>query len=219
MQPNPHLEPQPVIHGAPPCDARLVVYAVHGRSQTPAFMTELADRIALPEVAYLVPAAKDATWYPGGFMEPLENNQPNLGHALAAVGTHLEWLAAQDIERDRTVLLGFSQGACLLSEFLMGARARYAGAILHTGGFIGPSEVGRSRAAGDLAGMPVLMSSAAEDAWVPMPRIKATAAALAAAGASVELQSYDEQEHHINDDSVAAMRRLLTNLMSLKESQ
>jgi phospholipase/carboxylesterase len=67
--------------------------------------------------------------------------------------------------------------------------------------------------------MPVLMSSAEEDAWVPMPRVQATAAALAAAGATVELHGYDEQQHHINDDSVAAMRRLLTHLMSLKEPQ
>lgn len=219
MHSNPHLERKPVCHGAPLHEAKLAVYAVHGRSQSPDFMTDLAGRINLPEVGYLVPAAKDSTWYPHGFMEPVQKNQPSLDHALQAVGTHLDWLAQQGVEKSRTVLLGFSQGACLLSEFLLRTQDRYAGAVLHTGGYLGPDERHWPRAGNGLDGMPVLMSSAAEDAWVPMPRIEATAAAFAEAGALPQLYSYDEPEHHINDDSVVNMRKLLMNLISSKDSQ
>lgn len=217
MQPNPHLQQDPVLHGAPLTDAELVVYAVHGRTQSPAFMQELADCIDLSGVGYLMPAAKDCTWYPNGFMEPLDKNQPDLDYALEAVATHLGWLAARGFGAEKTVLLGFSQGACLLSEFLLRNQNRYAGVVLHTGGYIGPEEHGWPEEGG-LDGVPVLLASAAEDVWVPLPRIAATAVALSKAGAAVELTTYDETEHHINDDSVARIRQLLNDLLSSKES-
>ncbi|NUU33312.1 dienelactone hydrolase family protein [Arthrobacter sp. C9C5] len=217
MLPNPHLAQEPTLHGARPEAAGLTVYAVHGRGQSPTFMTELADRIGLSEIAYLIPAACDSSWYPAGFMEPLEKNQPNLDHALEAVGCHLERIAGKGIAPGKVVLLGFSQGACLLSEFLLHHQHRYAAAVLHTGGYLGPVEHGWPETGG-LAGVPVLMASAAEDAWVPLPRIEATAAALSKAGAAVELHTYDDTEHHINDDSVARIRKLLANLLTSKES-
>jgi phospholipase/carboxylesterase len=216
MTPNPHLEPEPVFHGAALDDADFAVLAVHGRGQSPAFMQDLADRIGLPGFGYLLPAASGNTWYPGGFMQPIEDNQPHLDHALEAIGTHLDGLRARGFGPERTVLLGFSQGACLLSEYLLRHQDRYAAAILHTGGYLGPAEHGWPEE-GALDGVPVLLASAAEDAWVPLPRIEATAVALSKAGAAVELTTYDDPEHHINDDAVILMRRLLRALTS-KES-
>jgi phospholipase/carboxylesterase len=217
MLPNPHLEQSPVLHGTPLTDAGLVVYAVHGRTQTPAFMKELANRIDLAGIAYLMPAAKESTWYPAGFMEPLDTNQPYLDNALGAVSTHLGSLTERGFGPEKTVILGFSQGACLLAEFMLRNQDRYAGAVLHTGGYIGPHEHEWPEEGG-LDGVPVLMASAAEDVWVPLPRIEETATALTKAGAVVELNTYNETEHHINDDSVARIRKLLTNLLSSKES-
>ncbi|MCW2134396.1 alpha/beta hydrolase [Arthrobacter sp. VKM Ac-2550] len=214
---NPHLARDPVLYGAPLTGAGVVVYAVHGRSQSPAFMQELANHIDLSGVAYLMPSAKDSTWYPAGFMEPLDKNQPRLDHALEAVGQHLGWLAERGIGPEKTVLLGFSQGACLLSEYLLRNQNRYAGVVLHTGGYIGPEEHEWPEEGG-LDGVPVVMASAVDDVWVPLPRIEATAVALSKAGAAVVLNTYDETEHHINDDSVARIRKLLNDLLSSKES-
>ena len=215
--PNPHLAQEPTLQGAPPEAAGLTVYAVHGRGQSPAFMAELADRIGLPNISYVFPAASGSSWYPAGFMEPFDQNQPNLDHALEAVGRHLERLAGQGIAKEKTVLLGFSQGACLLSEFLLRNQHPYAAAVLHTGGYLGPVEHGWPENGG-LDGVPVLMASSAKDTWVPLPRIEATATALVKAGAAVELHTYDDTEHHINDDSVARIRKLLANLLTSKES-
>jgi phospholipase/carboxylesterase len=216
MLANLHLVQEPVRCGARPEDATLAVYAVHGRGQSPEFMEGLAGRIALPGIAYLMPEASGNTWYPGGFLQPIEDNQPHLGHALETVAAQLAALDGQGIPPERTVLLGFSQGACLLSEFLLRRRDRYAAAVLHTGGYLGPQERAWPED-GAFDGMPVLLAAAAEDAWVPMHRIEATAAALAKAGAAVELTSYDDTEHHINEDSVARIRRLLRSLPSSKE--
>lgn len=217
MLSNPHLAQEPTRHGAPPDAGGLTVYAVHGRGQSPTFMAELADRIGLPNIAYLLPAAHDSSWYPAGFMEPFDQNQPNLDHALEAVGHHLERLASQGLAKEKIVLLGFSQGACLLSEFLLRNQHRYAAAVLHTGGYLGPVEHGWPENGG-LDGVPVLMAASAKDTWVPLPRIQATTRALAEAGAAVELHTYDDTEHHINDDSVSRIRKLLASLSTSKES-
>ena len=63
MPVNPHLMHEPLWYGTPLEDAALVVYAVHGRGQFPAFMAQVADRVDMPEVAWAHPAD---TAVPGG---------------------------------------------------------------------------------------------------------------------------------------------------------
>lgn len=72
---NPHSELPPAHFGARLASARVVVILVHGRGQSPADMeTQVVRRIGLPDVAYLAPAAEGQTWYPAGFMLPIEQN-------------------------------------------------------------------------------------------------------------------------------------------------
>lgn len=208
MQTNPHLTQAPLQHGAPLEEASLVVYAVHGRGQTPAFMARVADRVDLPEVAWVLPAAHDHSWYPQGFLAPIEENQPALNHALQTVRTHLGVLLGQD--GPPVVVLGFSQGACLLSEYLLEDRPRLSGVVLHTGGYLGPSErEWTASPQSDLAGLTVEMFTAQEDAWVPIHRVEATSLAFRSLGATVELTVYDDPDHHLNDDSIRMIRRYL----------
>lgn len=205
---NPHLTHEPVQHGTPPESAALVVYAVHGRGQSPAFMAELADRIDLPGVAWILPQAHDFSWYPQSFLVPLAENQPDVDHALEAVRTHVR--ALLDVDGPPVVVLGFSQGACLLSEWLLRDQPRLAGAVLHTGGYLGPHErTWDSAAERGLAGQVVEMFTAQEDAWVPLHRVEATSTAFRTLGATVELTVYDDPDHHLNDDSVRMIRRYL----------
>ena len=210
MPSNPHLSREPLWYGPPVGDAALVVYAVHGRGQAPDFMMEVADRVGLPDVAWVLPAAHNHSWYPQGFLAPLEENQPELGDALAAVRTHLDVLLGQT--GPPVGVLGFSQGACLLSEYLLQDRPRLAGAVLHTGGYLGPSEREWDVALDPgLAGLAVELFTAQDDDWVPLHRVEATALAFRSLGASVELTSYDDPEHHLNDDSIRRIRRYLSH--------
>ena len=57
---NPHLLPPVSRWGAEESDADLVVLALHGRDQDPAFMQGVAERIDLPELAWRLPAADAA---------------------------------------------------------------------------------------------------------------------------------------------------------------
>jgi phospholipase/carboxylesterase len=197
---NPHLAVPPVTVGPPVAGARRVAVVVHGRDQDPEYMLEhLVARLDAPDVAFVLPAAAERSWYPARYFDPREANEPWLGHALAALEA-----AIGDVEPERVVLAGFSQGACLVAELLGRAPRRCAGAAILTGAFIGahPEPAG-------LDGVPVFMESSRFDEWVALDDVEATAKALEAAGARVELQVSDDREHRIRDAAVAGVRALL----------
>lgn len=188
--------------------ARLAVIAVHGRGQSPKVMRALAERIALPDIAWLAPVADDSTWYPFPFTAPIESNQPSLDGALDAIERQGRELSEAGFEPDRIVLLGFSQGACLATHAVITSPRTYRALISFTGGFIGapgsaPVPEGR------LNGLPTLLSTAAEDAWVPLWRVEETARLLGELGADVDLRVHPGAEHEVTDDEIAAARELL----------
>lgn len=207
---NPHLADPPVLHGAPLTEAGLVVYAVHGRGQGPSFMVEQADRVNLPGVAWVAPRADADTWYPQSFLEPIEQNQPRLDHALDAVRSHLADLGRMGWAPRDVVLFGFSQGACLLAEYLLREQPSCAGVFLHTGGYLGPEP--RPWAAVPESGLPgteAVLLCAEKDEFVPLVRVEKTAGALASLGARIELTTYDDPLHHLNEDSIVRLRRMV----------
>lgn len=207
---NPHLAAPPLLRGAPLSDAGLVVYAVHGRGQGPGFMVEQYERVGLPGVTWVIPGADDDTWYPRAFMAPLEENQPRLDHALDTVRTHLGDLARAGWASRDVVLFGFSQGACLLSEYLLRDQLSCAGAFLHTGGHLGPEATPWSATPdGGLPGTEIVLLCAEEDEFVPLARAEQTAGALASLGARIEFTTYDDPLHHLNEDSIVRLRRML----------
>lgn len=208
---NPHLDQDWVHWGVPVAQARLVLYAVHGRDGSPDYMIEALDRLALPGVHAVVPAAAGQSWWPQSFLATRAANQPMLDHALGTVEAHRARLQAEGVGPDRLVLLGFAQGACLLAEHLLRARKRCAAAVLFTGGYVGPAAHPWPRDTG-LAGMPMLMATARDDAWVPLQRFEETVAALKQAGARVESHVDDDPFHQINDDMLLEAHRFLRGL-------
>lgn len=139
-------------------------------------------------------------------MTPTEENEPSLSHALEMVTVHLQQLTS--LNRP-VVLFGFSQGACLLSEYLSEKTPDVAGAVLHTGGYIGPEPKNANPSSQPLSGQDILMLTSSQDAWVPLHRAQDTEKLLQAMGASVELKVYDDPEHHINADAVARIQKIL----------
>ena len=47
-------------------------------------MLDVATRLSLGDVAYVLPVAAGRSWYPGRYFDPLAVNQPWLGWALDA---------------------------------------------------------------------------------------------------------------------------------------
>lgn len=191
--------------------ATLAVIAVHGRGQNPNDMRDLADRIDARGVRYFAPEAPGNSWYPGLFLEPIENNQPSLDTALAIMEATIDDVRSRGFDDSRIVLWGFSQGACLLSHLLLTRHPRPAAAVLFTGGHVGAQPL--VALTGDpLADLPVLMRSISHDPWVPPTRVAETADLLTAAGASVDLLIADGDQHIVTDEATATARALFERL-------
>jgi len=170
-------------------------------------LEHLVAHLDAPDVAYVLPPAAGGSWYPARFSAPRAANEPSLSHALEAVEAAIDGVVAAGVQSERIVLAGFSQGGCLVADVLARSPRPYAGVALLTGALIGPdSDVTRP---GPIDGVPVFMETGRYDEWVPLERVEATARALEAAGASVELQVSDEVEHRIRDEAVAGVRALL----------
>jgi phospholipase/carboxylesterase len=211
MAGNPHLEQEWLRWGEPLASASIVVYAVHGRGGSPEDMADVLKRIAVPGIHAVLPAAADHTWYPQGFLAPFDANQPALDNALATVEAHRARLEGEGVSPGRLALLGFSQGACLLAEHLLRTRRRCAGAVILTGGYIGPDAHPWPEDLG-LVGMPVLMTTARDDEWVPLARFEETVTAFRSVGAQVESHVDDDPFHQVNDDMLLEAHRFLGGL-------
>jgi len=192
--------------GAPLEAARVAAVVLHGRDQDPGYMVEhLIGRLDVPDVAYVLPTAAGRSWYPDRYYAPRAANEPWLGHALAACEAAVDTVLAAGLPLDRLVLAGFSQGACLLADFVAGQPRGYGGAALLTGALIGE----KPEAPPPLRGLPVTMVSSRYDEWVAIEHVRATARAFEAAGARVELTVLDDREHRIAPEAVAGVRALL----------
>jgi predicted esterase len=198
--------------GADPAAARATLVLLHGRGQPAATMEDLAARLALPGVACVAPAAPGTSWYPGRFFEPRAANEPALSAAIGQVDAVLDDLLARGAPPERIVLGGFSQGACLAGEVLA-RRPRPLGALaVLCGGLIGAEHELAAPPPGSLAGLPALVTATEEDAWVPVPRVRETAARLEAAGARVDLRVFGPAPHAVHPEEVDALRALVDSL-------
>jgi predicted esterase len=195
--------------GADDPGSALAVLAVHGRDQTPDVMREIAARLDDADTAWFAPAAPENTWYPRSFLVPVADNQPDLDDSLTGMRASLAWIRRAGWSAERTVLLGFSQGAVVLSQLLLSAAAPpCAGAVLLTGGFVGPP--GTPPPDGTAwTGRPVFCGLVENDPWVPLSRARHTADVLRERGADVELRVYPGDVHEVNDDEIAAVATLL----------
>jgi phospholipase/carboxylesterase len=211
MTANPHLDTETVTAGNP--NAGVAAVLVHGRDQDPAFMLEIAGRLGLDDdVSYVVPRAAGRSWYPGRFYDPMEDNEPCLGWALAAIEAAVARASTGGRALPRIALVGFSQGACIVAEHLARRPEPYGAAAILTGALFGTPGADRMPA-GSLDGLPMFFGIAEDDDWIPVEAVRRTVEAFQRAGARCELHVYDDEEHGVNDDEVAAVRTLLTDLM------
>ena len=180
-------------------------------------MKALTDRMDVPNAAFLAPHAFENSWYPHPFLEPLERNQPGLDNSLEVIDDALARLASDGFDSDRVVLLGFSQGACLVAHYALTHPLPFRALVILTGGFVGP--VGSEPATpGRLDGVRVYLGTAAEDDWVPLCRVEETADLFRRQGARVELQVASGAEHAVSADSIAAATTLISTPSSAPPS-
>lgn len=197
--------------GTPLGQATAAMILVHGRGASAEDILSLGRELGRPDLAYLAPQAEGYSWYPYSFLAPMEKNEPGLSNGLALLGHLVERLGSEGIPPERTVLLGFSQGACLTLEYAARNARRFAGVAGLSGGLIGPPGTPRDYP-GTFDGTPVFLGCSDRDPHIPLERVKETTAALARMGAQVTERIYPAMGHTVNEDELEHVRALLAGL-------
>lgn len=189
-----------------------LVVLLHGRNAGPENILDLVPRLARPPFQYVAPAAPNRTWYPHSFMAEIEKNEPFLSNSLEQVRQVVSDAEASGVPRDRIVLLGFSQGACLATEFVIRHASRFGGLVAFSGGAIGPPGTAWNDS-GRFGGTPMFFGCSDVDAHVPETRVRESAVLCERMGAKVTTKIYPGMGHLVNDDEIECARRILDQII------
>jgi len=190
--------------------AACAVILIHGRGASAESILELKPLLDFPDAVYLAPQASGYTWYPYSFLAPLDRNEPGLSSGLQLITDMVLRLDDTGIPAERVVIGGFSQGACLASEFVARNARRYGGLIVFSGGLIGPLGTNRSYM-GSLDGTPVFLGCSDRDPHIPLERVNETADVLTSMGGSVVKQIYPDLGHTIIGDEIDHARQIIAS--------
>jgi len=208
---DPHRN-QPVRAGGQALtSAKAAVILIHGCGASAEDILSLVEEFDHPEFAYLAPEAAGNTWYPYSFLAPIEQNQPWLDSALSYLGHVVERAKAAGVPGNKIALVGFSQGACLATEFVARNAAQYGGLVAFTGGLIGPPGT-KFAYSGDLVGTPCFFGAGDPDPHVPWERVGESASVFTALGGNVTSRRYPGLPHTINQDEIEQAKQLLSHL-------
>ena len=189
-------------------DASVAVVMAHGRGAEASSILGLAEQFDRDDVAYLAPQAVRNTWYPHPFTAPTDANEPFLSSALRTIGETVEVAMEAGVPRERIVLLGFSQGACLSLEYAARNATRYGGVVGLSGGLIG-EEVRRERYGESMAGTPVFLGCSDRDPHIALERVQESTAVFEALEADVTERIYEGMGHTVVEDELEYVRELL----------
>jgi predicted esterase len=145
-------------------------------------------------------------------LAPIPNNEPHLSSSLALVGQLVDDALSAGISRERIIIAGFSQGACLGLEYVARNAGRYGGLLGYSGGLIGPDDTPRDYP-GSLDGTPVFLGCSDADFHIPKERVEESARLLGELGGDVTLRLYPGLGHTINQDEIAHGQVIVSNLM------
>lgn len=205
---GPH-QGQPVYTaGRPLTEAKAVMILIHGRGASAHNILGLANDMHHPEFAYLAPQAKDSSWYPFSFLAPMEQNEPGLSSGLQVIADLIARIEMAYIPPEQIILAGFSQGACLASEFVARHARRYGGLIAFSGGLIGPPGTPRNYT-GSLDQTPIFLGCSDVDFHIPLERVEETAVTFTSLGAAVNKNIYPGMGHTIVPDELTQANHIV----------
>jgi len=193
-------------------EAEAAMVMLHGRGASARDILALSEELRGEKFAYLAPQAANFTWYPYSFLAPIERNEPWLSSALNLVAEVLNQISEAGVPAERTILLGFSQGACLASEYVARNPRRYGGLVAFSGGLIGP-EIKKWEYSGTLEGTPVFLGCSDVDPHIPKERVQETAEVFTEMGAQVTANLYPGMGHTVNRDEIKHAREIMNKLV------
>ncbi len=181
---------------------------VHGRGADARDILGLAPLVDPGTVSFAAPEAAGGTWYPNGFMVPIEQNEPGISSGLGVIDSLRARFETAGVPAEKLLLLGFSQGACLALEYAARNARRFGGVVALSGGLIGPPGTPRDYS-GSLDRTPVYLGCSDTDPHIPRERVEETADVMRRMGADVTLRLFPGLGHGINDEEIEAVRVML----------
>ncbi len=209
---SPHKDQPILLAGEPLETAKAAMIVIHGRGATAESILSLVPEIDQPGFAYIAPQAANYTWYPNSFLMPIQSNEPGLSSALAVIEDILAHVNAAGIPPEKVVFLGFSQGACLSSEFVARHAQHYGGLAGLSGGLIGPNGTPRDYP-GSLAGTPIFLGCSDIDPHIPKERVLESEEVFRNLGAEVTAHLYPNMGHTVNEDELESVRSIMKSLV------
>ncbi len=208
---DPHGSIEVLHAGAPIETAKRALILIHGRGSTAREILTLVPELPVADFAILAPQAAGNVWYPQRFMRPVEENEPYLSSALAAIDRLVQHLGDNGIPPERVAIGGFSQGACLTTEYAARYPRRYGAILAFSGGLIGDASkpLPIHHPGTPLNGTPVFIGCSDVDFHIPIERVHETASILRTMGAEVDKRIYPGMGHTINQDEIDAASALL----------
>lgn len=181
--------------------AKKVLIMVHGRGGTASDILTLAPHLEVDGFALLAPQAAQFTWYPYSFLAEPKKNEPSLSAALESLDETVKQAESAGFKRKDIYFLGFSQGACLMLEYITRNATEWGGAVAFTGGLIG-DKIYEENYKGDFGGTPVFIGTSDPDPHVPVERVLSTTALLRKMNASVMEKVYPFMGHTISGEEL-----------------
>lgn len=181
---------------------------IHGRGGSAEDILSLAGFLDLEEFSLLAPQASNNSWYPYSFTAPPSQNEPWLSSALSLLKETKSDVIAQGISEENIYFLGFSQGACLMLEFITRDATKFGGAVAFSGGLIG-DKIYRENYKGDFKNTPVFIGSSNPDPHIPVERVQATTNILKGMNADVTEKIYLNMGHTISQDEIDLAKRIV----------
>lgn len=196
--------------GKPLEEATKVMIMVHGRGASARDILSLSTYIQDKDFAFIAPEAQGNTWYPQSFLRPMAENEPYLSSALEVLASLRARLQADfNFKLPQIYWLGFSQGACLMLEFVARHAAEYGGVFGLSGGLIGPDGTPRPYE-GSFGNTPIFLGCSDQDSHVPKKRVLESEAVFRQMGADVTAKLYPNFPHSINEDELNIVNLLVT---------
>ncbi|WP_459192209.1 alpha/beta hydrolase [Halosimplex sp. J119] len=209
---GPH-QGQPLATGGTALDeAEAALVLVHGRGATAESILQMGRRLHRDGLALLAPQADRNTWYPNSFLQPVESNEPGRSSGLQAIEDAIGRATDSGIPTERVMVLGFSQGACLGTEFVARNPRRYGGVVAFSGGLIGET-IDPDEFEGSLEGTPAFVGCSDVDPHIPEERVHVTTEVLEDLGADVEERIYEGMGHGVNDDEIEYVDGMVASLV------
>lgn len=208
---GPHQNQQVVTGGADIDQAKAVMILIHGRGASAESMLMFADEFDLDSIHYRAIQAKGHTWYPRSFMAPKEMNQPGISSGLQAIYDQIKNLNDAGVPTNKILLLGFSQGACLTTEFAARHPQRFGGIVGFSGGLIGDS-IDPQDYKGSLEKTPVFLGCSDRDPHIPQERVDLTEKVFEKLGANITKKIYVGMGHTVNQDEIEHVRHMIQQL-------